>query len=121
LVASTRSFIAFAPHSFAIVIAARRAPRAREAIRSSVQPVFEAIACDNPYPADYFEDPAYNQMIVKCVFTGVPIEKIVGLDQRRNAALLSMLRDLVSERHAAARAVPVSVLQWIGENAQCGK
>jgi hypothetical protein len=96
-------------------------PRAREAIRSSVQPVFEAIACDNPYPADYFEDPAYNQMVVKCVFTGVPIEKIVGLDQRRNAALLSMLRDLVSERHAAARAVPVSVLQWIGENAHCGK
>jgi hypothetical protein len=91
--------------------------RAREAIRSSVQPVFEAIACDNPYPADYFEDPAYNQMVVKCVFTGVPLEKIVGLDQRRNAALLSMLRDLVSERHAAGRAVPVSVLRWIGENA----
>jgi hypothetical protein len=90
--------------------------RAREATRSSVQPVFAAIACDNPYPADYFEDPAYNQMVVKCIFTGVPIGKIIGLDRRRNAALLSMLRDLVSERHAAGRAVPISVLRWIGEN-----
>jgi hypothetical protein len=106
---------------FAVFPAAERlCVRAREAIRSSVQPVFEAIASDNPYPADYLEDPAYNQMVVKCIFTGVPIEKIVALDQRRNAALLSMLRDLVSERHAAGRAVPVCVLRWIGENAYDG-
>lgn len=114
LVASFKGFAVFpAPESLYA--------RAREAIRSSVQPVFEAISCDNPYPADYLEEPAYNQMVVKCIFTGVPIERIVGLDERCNAALASMLRDFVSERHAAGRSVPAAVLQWIGEDAHHGE
>jgi hypothetical protein len=88
--------------------------RAREAVRSSIQPVFEAMACCNPYPADHFEAAAYNQMVVKCVFSGVPIEKIVGVDERRNDDMLRMLRDLVSERRAAGRVVPTAVHEWIG-------
>jgi hypothetical protein len=52
--------------------------RAREAVRSSVQPVFEALACFNPYPADWFDEVAFNLMVVKCVFSGVPIGAIVG-------------------------------------------
>jgi hypothetical protein len=86
---------------------------AREAVRSSIQPVFEAIACDNPYPADCFEAAAHNQMVVKCVFSGVSIEKIVGLEERRNDELLQMLKDLVSERDAAGRTVPIAVREWI--------
>lgn len=87
--------------------------RAREAVRSSVQPLFEAIACQNPYPADYFDEAAYNQMVVKCVFSGVEIGTIIGLDERRNDDLVRMMRDLVSERHAAGRVVPKSVHRWI--------
>ncbi len=87
--------------------------RAREAVRSSVQPVFEAIACENPYPSDHFDEAAYNQMVVKCVFSGAPIATIVGLDQRRNDNLLHMLRDFISERHAAGRTVPDAVHRWI--------
>jgi hypothetical protein len=70
---------------------------AREAVRSSIQPIFEAIACDNPYPADHFEAAAYNHMVVKCVFSGVSIQKIIGIEERRNDDLLQMLKDLVSE------------------------
>ena len=87
--------------------------RAREAVRSSAQPLFEAIACQNPYPADYFDEAAYNQMVVKCVFSGVPIETIVGLSTRRNDDLVRMMRDLVSERHAAGRPVPDAVHRWL--------
>jgi hypothetical protein len=87
--------------------------RAREAVRSSVQPLFEAIACQNPYPADHFDEAAYNQMIVKCVFLGVPIGTTVGLDERRNDDLVRMLRNLVSERNAAGRTVPESVHRYI--------
>jgi hypothetical protein len=87
--------------------------RAREATRSSMQPPFEAIACHNPYPTDYFDDAAFNQMVVKCVFCGVPIETVVGLDERRNEELVRMMRDLVSERHAAGRPLPDSVHNWI--------
>jgi hypothetical protein len=86
---------------------------AREAVRSSIQPVFEAIACCNPYPADHFEAAAFNQMVVKCVFSGVPIQKIVGVDERRNDDLLGMLSDLVSERHAAGRVVPIALREWM--------
>jgi hypothetical protein len=39
--------------------------RAREAVRSSIPPVFEAMARCNPYPADHLEAAAYSQMVVK--------------------------------------------------------
>jgi hypothetical protein len=94
---------------------ARLLRRAREATRSSMQPPFEAIACHNPYPADYFDDAAFNQMVVKCVFCGVPIETVVGLDERRNGELVRMMRDLVSERHAAGRPLPDAVHRWIAD------
>src|SRR5262249_7245617 len=80
---------------------------------SSVTPVFEAVACFNPYPADWFDEVAFNLMVVKCVFSGVPIGAIVGLDARRNDNLVRMLRDPVCERHAAGRPVPDAAHRWI--------
>ena len=90
--------------------------RAREAVRSSIAPVFQAIACDNPYPYDHFDESAWNQMVVKCVFSGLPIESIVGLRERRNAELITMLGDLVSERTAAGRPTPDAVHRYIAGN-----
>jgi hypothetical protein len=87
--------------------------RARSAVRSSAQPVFEAMACHNPYPTDYFNDDAFNHMVVKCVFSGVSIAAVVGLDERRNEKLVRMMRDLVSERQSASRPVPERVHRWI--------
>lgn len=99
---------------FAIFPAARALHgRAREAVRSSIAPVFEAIACGNPYPFDYFDESAWNQMVVKCVFSGLPIDSIVGLRERRNRELTAMLRDLVSERTVAGRATPEEVHRYI--------
>lgn len=87
--------------------------RAREGVRSAITPVFEAIACRNPYPFEHLDEDAWNQMVVKCVFNGVPIERIVGLRERRNPKVLQMLRDLVSERHAASRPLPESVHAYV--------
>jgi len=87
--------------------------RAREGVRSSIGAVFEAIACRNPYPHDHFDEAAWNQMVVKCVFVGAPLETIVGLNQRRNPELLQMLRDFVAERHAAGRPLPEEVHRFI--------
>jgi hypothetical protein len=87
--------------------------RAREGVRSSIAPLFEAIACRNPYPRDYFDTDAWNQMVVKCVFGGTPLGTVVGLQERRNADLLVMLRDLVAERHAAGRPLPAEVHAFI--------
>jgi hypothetical protein len=87
--------------------------RAREGVRSSIGPVFAAIASHNPYPFDYFDTDAWNQMVVKCVFIGAPIETVVGLNQRRNPDLIAMMRDLVAERHAAGRPLPDAVHRYI--------
>lgn len=87
--------------------------RAREGVRSSIAPLFEAIACRNPYPRDQFDTDAWNQMVVKCVFGGTPLATVVGLHERRNDDLLAMLRDLVTERHAAGRPLPKEVHDFI--------
>ena len=88
-------------------------PRAREGVRSSIAPLFEAIACRNPYPRDMFDNDPWNQMVVKCVFSGTPLAAVIGLSQRRNDDLIAMLRDLVSERHAAGRPLPAEVHAFI--------
>ena len=80
-----------------------------EACRSHVQSVFEAIACENAYPSRYFPDPAFNQLVLKAFFTGVRVERIVGLPGRRTFELSRMAHDYASERRAAGRAVPLDL------------
>jgi hypothetical protein len=79
------------------------------ACRSSVQSVFEAICCENPYPAAHFADLAFNQMVLKALFTDVLLERIHGLDARRNAELARMAAGYASERTAAGRSVPADI------------
>jgi hypothetical protein len=87
--------------------------RAREGVRASMRPPFEAIACHNPYPFDHFDDAAWNQMVVKCVFVGAPIGSIVGLRERRNPEVIQMLRDLIDERSVANRQLPEEVHRYV--------
>lgn len=76
------------------------------ACRTHVQTVFEAIACDNGYPAACFPELAYNQMVLKCLFTGAPLARVVGLAERTTPELVRMVDAYASERRAAGRAVP---------------
>ena len=96
--------------------AARLEPRAREGVRASMRPPFEAIACHNPYPSGYFDEAEWNQMVVKCVFVGAPIDTIVGLHERRNPELIRMLKDFAAERHAAVRPLPHEVHDYIARD-----
>ena len=81
-------------------------PIALDACRTSTQPVFEAIACENPYPAAYFPEASFNQMALKAVFTGVALARILGLAGRRTPELARMAADYADERRAAGRPVP---------------
>jgi hypothetical protein len=85
-------------------------PRAREAVRSGMKPVFEAVAHRNPYAVECFTEEAWNQMVVKAFFIGSQLWPIQELDRRGNPRLARMLVDLAQERWAAAR--PVSGEVW---------
>jgi hypothetical protein len=86
-----------------------------EACRSNVLDVFTAISCENPYPARWFADTAFNQMVMKAVFTGIALERIVGLELRRNEELRRMANDYSAERRAAGRSVPADLGSISGE------
>jgi hypothetical protein len=88
--------------------------RASEGIRTNMTVVFNAIALDNPYPAAYMEEAAWNQMVLKAIFVGSPLHRIQGLDTRANAALASTLSDFAHERWAARRPVPVELWRPVG-------
>ncbi len=94
----------------------RFVPLAVDACRTSVQPVFEAIACENPYPARHFPEASFNQMVLKAVFIEVAVGRILGLEARITPELRRMAADYASERRAAGRTVPADVDRLLGEN-----
>lgn len=59
-----------------------------------------------PYGSRVLDDPAWRQAVLKCLFTGVPLGVVHGLDDRVDAALLAMVSAYVDERSAAGREVP---------------
>lgn len=79
--------------------------RCAEGIRSNIGDVLQAIMCNNPYPAEHLEQPAWNQMVLKAFFTGKPVQQMVGLDERSNKELAHILSDYAHERWAAQRTV----------------
>jgi hypothetical protein len=84
-------------------------PLAVEACRTNIQPIFEAIACENPYPAVRFSELNFNQMVLKALFMGVPLKRIIGLEGRITPELMRMAHDYASERLAAGRSVPADL------------
>lgn len=87
--------------------------RAAEGIRSNMVAVFNAVALRNPYPNEYFDSLAWNQMVLKALFVGSPLNQIQGLEQQANPKLAQMLSDYASERQAAKRSVPNELWQLL--------
>lgn len=58
-----------------------------------------------PY-ARHLDQAAWRQAVLKCVFTGVPLDAVDRLDERADAELAAMLAAFAEEREAAGRPMP---------------
>jgi hypothetical protein len=87
----------------------RLLPTVIDACRTNILPLFEAVACENPYPARHFHERNFNQMVLKALFNNVALSRIVGLATRRNRDLTRMAADYADERRAAGRPVPADI------------
>ncbi|RSS56937.1 EboA domain-containing protein [Streptomyces sp. WAC01280] len=66
-------------------------------------------AAIGPYAARHLGQGQWRQAVLKCVFLGVPLDAVAGLDRRGDPELMRMLADFAEERTAAGRAVPDDV------------
>jgi hypothetical protein len=89
--------------------------RAAEGCRTNMRSVFTAVACDSPYPAAYFDDVAWNQLVVKALFTETPLSRVLGIDRRLSPALSIMVLDYMDERTSAGRNIPLDAWLCLGE------
>jgi hypothetical protein len=85
---------------------------ATEGLRTAMRTVFEAVAHQNPYPAENFPQRAWNQMVLKTLFIDSVLHPIIGLDERWNDELARILVNYAHERWAAHR--PVTPELWRG-------
>jgi hypothetical protein len=88
--------------------------RGAEGIRTNITDVFNAVALRNPFPADFFDDDAWNQVILKSLFVGSPVYLIQGVDDRRNETLARTLVEYAHERWSAGREVSPELWRSVG-------
>jgi len=89
--------------------------RATDAVRSNMGFVFDAIALHNPFPAKYFNELAWNQLVLKTIFNDKPVHFIYGLEERQNENLALILSDFAHERWAAGRSVAPNVWSLVSK------
>lgn len=88
-------------------------PRAIDGLRTNISSVFDAIALNNPFPAQYFPEPNWNQMVLKAVFMQRPLFRIHRLEERRNLSLARIASDFAHERWAAGRPVMAEIWRLV--------
>lgn len=84
---------------------------ALQAGRTNNTNLFAAIALDNLYPAERYDDRAFIQLTLKALFLDLNIIHIIHLEKRINPELSQKCMELVHERLAAGRKPPFSI--WL--------
>ena len=89
-------------------------PQVAEGLRTNMRAEFEAIAHNNPFPCEQFDENRWNHMVLKALFIGSVLAPIQGLDDRANPELARILCDYAHERWAAGRAVTPELWRCVG-------
>ncbi|WP_158968860.1 EboA domain-containing protein [Paraglaciecola sp. L3A3] len=72
---------------------------------------FTALALNNSYASEHFEDLNFNQLVLKTLFLGLHIDTLLGLNKRLSAQLSNMCFSYVVEQALAER-VPSATI-WL--------
>lgn len=81
-------------------------PLVEDALRTNDTRLLAAAV--GPYAARHLDPHGWRHAVLKCLFTGVPVDAVADLAERARGdrELARMLRDYAAERTAAGRAVP---------------
>lgn len=79
-------------------------PIVRDALRTNDTRLVAAAL--GPFAAAHLDQHAWRHGVLKCLFTGIPLRAVAGLDGRVDDELLRMVADYAAEREAAGRPVP---------------
>ncbi|AOR30534.1 sugar phosphate isomerase [Streptomyces fodineus] len=81
-------------------------PLVEDALRTNDTRLIAAAV--GPYAARHLDAHAWRHAVLKCLFTGVPLDEMAELERRANGddELARMLTDYAAERSAAGRPVP---------------
>ncbi|QVQ52413.1 EboA domain-containing protein [Spiractinospora alimapuensis] len=86
-------------------------PLVHDALRGNDTTLVAAAVGD--YAARHLDPPAYRHAVLKCLFTGVDLANVSGLDARADAEMTRMVGDFAIERVAAGRDVPRGAIHLI--------
>lgn len=84
--------------------------------RTNNRDLFAAIALENSWPAQHFSDMSFEQMLLKALFLGLDINKVVGVKERHSQRMSRLAFDYLSELIAANRTWPPSIYTSIDFN-----
>lgn len=72
-------------------------------------------AATGPFGSRHLDAHGWRHAVLKLVFLGVSLDAVAGLDERADAELARMARDLAAERRAAGRDVPADLGRLLGD------
>jgi len=66
-----------------------------------------------PFAARHLDQHSWRHGVLKCLFTGIPLAAVDGLNRRADGRLRRMVTDYAAERRAAGRPVPADALRLL--------
>ena len=76
---------------------------ALDAGRTNDTDLFSALSVDNPFPARHYAELEFNKLVMKAAFVRAPVDRIIGLERRKNPELSRMAMEHIDEQESAKR------------------